>query len=147
LPISNYQIPLFIYAPKLIEARETAQLASQIDLAPTLMGLLNLDYTSTFFGRNLLQDNPLPPRVVVGNYQHLGLFDGKDLAILSPRQGLRHDDALTESRESRVPPTLITRAITYYQTASYGYKHQLLDWKAPMEAPVKSANVNRKAPG
>ena len=136
LPISNYQIPLFIYAPKLIEARETAQLASQIDLAPTLLGLLNLDYESTFFGRNLLQDNPLPPRVVVGNYQHLGLFDGKDLAILSPRQGLRrHDDALTDSRESRATANdpLITRAITYYQTASYGFKQQLLGWKAPKE--------------
>lgn len=35
LPISNYQIPLLIYAPKLIEARESEQLASQIDLAPT----------------------------------------------------------------------------------------------------------------
>ena len=136
LPISNYQIPLFIYAPKLIDARETAQLASQIDLAPTLLGLLNMDYQSTFFGRNLLQDNPLPPRVVVGNYQHLGLFDGKDLAILSPRQGLRrHDDALTESRESKAEASdpLITRAITYYQTASYGFKQQLLGWKAPRE--------------
>lgn len=136
LPISNYQIPLFIYAPKLIEARETSQLASQIDLAPTLLGLLNMDYESTFFGRNLLQDNPLPPRVVVGNYQHLGLFDGKDLAILSPRQGLRrHDEALTESRESKATATdpLITRAITYYQTASYGFKQQLLGWKAPKE--------------
>ncbi|WP_192562237.1 LTA synthase family protein [Pseudomonas gozinkensis] len=136
LPISNYQIPLFIYAPKLIEPRENAQLASQIDLAPTLLGLLNLDYQSTFFGRNLLQDNPLPPRVVVGNYQHLGLFDGKDLAILSPRQGLRrHDDALTESRESKAgsDDPLISRAITYYQTASYGFKQQLLGWKAPKE--------------
>ncbi|MEO8644387.1 sulfatase-like hydrolase/transferase [Pseudomonas sp.] len=136
LPISNYQIPLFIYAPKLIDARETAQLASQIDLAPTLLGLLNLDYQSTFFGRNLLQDNPLPPRVVVGNYQHLGLFDGKDLAILSPRQGLRrHDEALTESRESKATASdpLIVRAITYYQTASYGFKQQLLGWKTPTE--------------
>ncbi|MGO4320697.1 LTA synthase family protein [Pseudomonas sp. P9_35] len=136
LPISNYQIPLFIYAPKLIEPREDGQLASQIDLAPTLLGLLNMDYESTFFGRDLLQDNPLPPRVVVGNYQHLGLFDGKDLAILSPRQGLRrHDDALTESRESRADSAdpLISRAITYYQTASYGFKQQLLGWKAPKE--------------
>ncbi|MGY2438732.1 LTA synthase family protein [Pseudomonas sp. SDO52101_S400] len=140
LPITNYQIPLFIYAPKLIEARENAQLASQIDLAPTLLGLLNLDYQSTFFGRNLLQDNPLPPRVVVGNYQHLGLFDGKDLAILSPRQGLRrHDDALTESRESRVnsDDPLVSRAITYYQTASYGFKQQLLGWKAPKEGAAQ----------
>lgn len=92
LPIANYQIPLWIYAPTMIEARESSQLASQIDLAPTLLGLLNLSYESTFFGRNLLVDNALPPRVVVGNYQHLGLFDGKDLAILSPRQGLRRHD-------------------------------------------------------
>ncbi|MCX2544642.1 LTA synthase family protein [Pseudomonas sp. COW5] len=140
LPITNYQIPLFIYAPKMIEARENAQLASQIDLAPTLLGLLNLDYQSTFFGRNLLADNPLPPRVVVGNYQHLGLFDGKDLAILSPRQGLRrHDDALTESRESRVnsDDPLVSRAISYYQTASYGFKQQLLGWKAPKEGAAQ----------
>ncbi|WP_130907809.1 MULTISPECIES: LTA synthase family protein [unclassified Pseudomonas] len=137
LPISNYHIPLFIYAPKLIEARETPQLASQIDLAPTLLGLLNLDYLSTFFGRNLLQDNPLPPRVLVGNYQHLGLFDGQDLAILSPRQGLRrHDAALTESHESQaiVSDPLISRAITYYQTASYGFKQQLLSWRASQGA-------------
>jgi hypothetical protein len=83
-----------------------------------------------------LQDNPLPPRVVVGNYQHLGLFDGKDLAILSPREGLRrHDDALTDSRESQATTgdPLITRAITYYQTASHGFKQQLLGWKAPTE--------------
>jgi phosphoglycerol transferase MdoB-like AlkP superfamily enzyme len=140
LPIANYQIPLFIYAPKIIEARESAQLASQIDLAPTLLGLLNLDYTSTFFGRNLLQDNPLPPRVVVGNYQHLGLFDGKDLAILSPRQGLRrHDDALTESRESRVSSDdpLVDRAISYYQTASNDFKQQLLSWKPAKDSIVQ----------
>ena len=140
LPITNYQIPLFIYAPKLIEARENSQLASQIDLAPTLLGLLNLDYQSTFFGRNLLQDNPLPPRVVVGNYQHLGLFDGQDLAILSPRQGLRrHDDALSTSIESRVAATdpLIERAIAYYQGASHGFKQQLLGWKPAQKGHVQ----------
>ncbi|MFI7803254.1 lipoteichoic acid synthase 2 [Pseudomonas sp. DD1] len=134
LPIANYQIPLFIYAPKWVEARESAQLASQIDLAPTLLGLLNLSYESTFFGRNLLQDNPLPPRVVVGNYQHLGLFDGTNLAILSPRQGLRrHDQALGASQEFRVDSNdpLIQRAITYYQAASYGFKQHLLSWNPP----------------
>lgn len=134
LPIANYQIPLFICAPKWVEARESAQLASQIDLAPTLLGLLNLSYESTFFGRNLLQDNPLPPRVVVGNYQHLGLFDGTNLAILSPRQGLRrHDQALGASQEFRVDSNdpLIQRAITYYQAASYGFKQHLLSWNPP----------------
>lgn len=95
LPVRNYQIPLWIYAPKLVTPGENPTLASQIDLAPTLLGLLNLSYTSTFFGRDLLRGDDLPPRVLIGNYQHLGLFDGKDLAILSPRGELRvHEDAL-----------------------------------------------------
>lgn len=131
LPIRNYQIPLFIYAPKLIPAREESQLASQIDLAPTVLGLLKLNYESTFFGRNLLLPSTLPPRVLVGNYQHLGLFDGKDLAILSPRAMLRrHDDALGASHEVTVKfdDPLVARAITYYQAASYGFTHRLLNW-------------------
>ncbi|KJH75645.1 LTA synthase family protein [Pseudomonas sp. ES3-33] len=138
LPIRNYQIPLFIYAPKLVPAREDGQLASQIDLAPTLLGLLNLSYESTFFGRDLLQPSTLPPRVLVGNYQHLGLFDGKDLAILSPRATLRrHDDALGASQEVTVQleDPLIVRAVTYYQVASYGFTHGLLNWSNSENTP------------
>ncbi|RVU50967.1 LTA synthase family protein [Pseudomonas syringae pv. syringae] len=138
LPIDNYAIPLFIYAPKLIQPAEISRLASQIDLAPTLLGLLNLDYQSTFFGRNLFLDTSLPPRVVVGNYQHLGLFDGNNLAILSPRQGLRrHDNAPGESVESKATSDdpLIARAIAYYQVASYGFKHKLLGWKPENAKP------------
>lgn len=131
LPIANYQIPLFIYAPKLIQPGEDAHLASQIDLAPTLLALLNRSYQSTFFGRDLLADNPLPPRVLIGNCRHLGLFDGTNLAILSPREGLRrHDQALGESVEvfSTLTDPLIERAIAYYQTANYDFKQHLLDW-------------------
>ncbi|PKH24159.1 sulfatase [Pseudomonas sp. 43NM1] len=131
LPIRNYQIPLFIYAPTLIPAREDSQLASQIDLAPTLLGLLKLNYESTFFGRDLLRPSSLPPRVVIGNYQHLGLFDGKDLAILSPRARLRrHDDSLGDSRETpaQIDDPLVRRAVSYYQAASYGFTKGLLGW-------------------
>ncbi|MFJ3468172.1 LTA synthase family protein [Pseudomonas sp. NPDC090201] len=133
LPIANYHIPLFIYAPELLKAGEMSQLASQIDLAPTLLGLLNLDYTSTFYGRDLFREDGLAPRVLVGNYQHLGLFDGKDMAILSPRAGLRrHDDAKGQSieRHVQIDDPLILRAIAYYQAASHGFKQQLLSWNA-----------------
>jgi hypothetical protein len=70
------------------------------------------------------------------------LFDGTDLAILSPRLGLRrHDQALGESQELRVnsDDPLIQRAITYYQAASYGFKQQLLSWRGHKdEAPALS---------
>lgn len=132
LPVANYHIPLFIYAPAFIQPREHAGLASQIDLAPTLLGLLNVDYTSTFFGRNVLRADAAPGRALIGNYQHLGLFDGLDLAILSPRKSMRrHEDALGLSRESsaKANDPLLKRTISYYQSASYDFSHHLLGWQ------------------
>jgi phosphoglycerol transferase MdoB-like AlkP superfamily enzyme len=140
LPVANYHIPLFIYAPGLIEPREFAGLASQIDLAPTLLGLLNMDYRSTFFGRNVLRADAAPGRALIGNYQHLGLFDGQNLAILSPRKAIRrHTDALGASRESNASTSdpLVARNIAYYQGASYDFSHGLLGWQPADAAPAE----------
>lgn len=141
LPVANYHIPLFVYAPKLVAPREFAGLTSQIDLAPTLLGLLNVDYISTFFGRNVLREDALPGRALIGNYQHLGLFDGRDLAILSPRRLVRrHGDALGLSLETRVSSddALARRDIAYYQAASYAFRHGLLAWRAA-DSPARIA--------
>jgi len=131
LPVEKYRIPLFIFAPGIIEPREVPTLASQIDLAPTLLGLLNLDYTSTFFGRDILREDAAGGRALIGNYQHLGLFDGHDLAILSPKKGMRrHDDALGLSDESAgsAQDPLLRRDIAYFQGASHMFQHGLLRW-------------------
>ena len=132
LPVANYHIPLIIHAPGLIEPGEFGGIASQIDLAPTLLGLLNLDYTSTFFGRNVLLDSDRPGRAPVGNYQHLGFFDGHDLAILSPRRQIRrHDNALETSREIKASTgdSLVQRGIAYYQGASAVFRQGGLAWR------------------
>jgi len=132
LPVNSYHIPLFFYAPSLIAAREVATLGSQIDLAPTLLGLLNIDYESTFFGRNLLLDPKRPGRALIGNYQHLGLYDGRDLSILSPRRLLRHRyDALetSEERDVTVADPLARRNIAYFQGASHAFREGLLSWQ------------------
>lgn len=131
LPVANYHIPLFIYAPAVIESGEFTEVASQIDLAPTLLGLLNVDYDSTFFGHNVLRKDRAPGRALIGNYQHLGLFDGINLAILSPRRGMRrHEDALGLSSESSASASdsLLRRDIAYYQGASYAFQNRLMAW-------------------
>lgn len=132
LPVANYHIPLFIYAPGLIEPARVSRLTSQIDIAPTLLGLLGFDYTSTFFGRNVLREQAGAGRALIGNYQHLGLFDGRDLAILSPKRAMRrHDDALGISHESLAgaDDDLVARDIAYYQGASHAFTQGLLSWK------------------
>jgi len=42
----------------------------------------------------------------------------------------RHDDALGASHEVTVQldDPLVARAISYYQAASYGFTHRLLNW-------------------
>lgn len=144
LPVANYHIPLFILAPGLLTPREVSTLASQVDIAPTLLGLLNIDYVSTFYGRNVLADETRPGRALLGNYQHLGLFDGRDLAILSPRHGMRkHSDALGLSREQEVDKQdqLLSRNIAYYQGASHAFAKHLIAWRAQ---PAEATNLSKR---
>ncbi|MCB1616883.1 MAG: sulfatase-like hydrolase/transferase [Pseudomonadales bacterium] len=122
LPIERYHIPLFLYSPAHIEPQKTAVLASQIDLAPTLLGLMNMDYVSSFFGYNLLSTPFEKHPVMLGNYQHLGLFSGDQMAILSPgnRARLRsYDDSLSVSEQETTQAPLVLDAISLYQGAAY----------------------------
>lgn len=148
LPVASYHIPLFIYAPSVIAPREVTTVASQIDLAPTLLGLLNFDYTSLFFGHNVLAENPPEGRALIGNYQHLGLFDGTNLAILSPRKAMRrHEDAQGSSHEvaADASDTLIRRNIAYYQGASHGFRQGLLAWQPTPDAATHLTDAARLA--
>ncbi|MBQ0719893.1 MAG: sulfatase-like hydrolase/transferase [Gammaproteobacteria bacterium] len=145
LPIANYHIPLWIYAPAILPPREIDQLSSQIDLAPTLLGLLNIDYTSTFFGYNLLLANGPPGRALIGNYQHLGLFDGRDVAIIDPGGEVRiHSNAVASSRERKASSNapLAARNITYYQGASYALNKKLLFWQQPSRHMTSNTVIN-----
>ena len=56
MPLSFNHVPLFIYSPSFIEPRQIEDLGGQVDIAPTVLGLLNIDYTDNGFGVNLLQE-------------------------------------------------------------------------------------------
>lgn len=136
LPVANYHIPMLFYAPALIKPQRYERIASQIDIAPTLLGMLNISYTSTFFGHDLLANQAAPERALIGNYQHLGLYDGKDLSILSPRRGIRrHQDAAGFSRETidDSRSALARRNIAYYQGASNLFRQGGLAWRQPTD--------------
>lgn len=123
LPVHKYHIPLMIYAPQIIRSEEITTLASQIDFAPTILGLLNMDYTSKFFGKDIL----LAPsnRALLGTYQKIGLLRNNKLTVQLPT---RRTESFSVSDKSQTPNKLdqqeLNDAITYYQTASYLFHHK-----------------------
>ncbi len=130
LPVNKYHIPCYIYAPKLITPAIEKRLTSQVDLAPTILGLLNLNYNSRFFGMDIFQASPDQHRLFISSYQNLGYIRNGDLVILSPTKSpehLRPDFKTGVGR--RVPQSgkLTKEAIAWYETANYlfrtgGYK-------------------------
>lgn len=128
LPVEHYHIPLFVYAPGLIKPALNRTLASQIDVAPTLAGLLNLSYESWFFGRDLLHNPPQEGRALVANYQKLGLFVEDRLAYLAPLQ----EQVLVENPQksplvNKHPEmdSLLREDMAFYQGADYILAHRM----------------------
>lgn len=112
----NYHIPLMIYAPGFIEASVNNKLGSQIDIAPTILGLLNFDYDSKFFGQDLIKHNP--QRAFITTNIVLGYLNNNSLTNLLPYHNAvnyrieNNEKILTEKNQ-----LLINEAITYYQTS------------------------------
>lgn len=129
LPLARYRIPLLIYAPTLIAPSRNERLIAQIDIAPTLLGLLNWSYTSKFIGHDV---NRLPPgkeHALISTYQTVGYLEHDRLVILNPGQRARVEavdwGSLT-TRPTADDPKAIEAAISLYQGASLAFKAGLL---------------------
>ena len=77
-------VPLIIYSQSLIEPSINSQMASQIDVFPTVMGLLGIDYNNSTFGIDLLRQNRKYAYFMNGN--RYGVI-GEDWYYLSDLQG------------------------------------------------------------
>ncbi|HEY0947169.1 MAG TPA: LTA synthase family protein [Opitutaceae bacterium] len=125
LPVQNYHIPLFIYAPGgQVAPGRVRDLMSQVDYAPTLLGLLNWSYASRFYGWDVLHAGG-DRRALIGNYQKLGLYEPGKLEVLKPVRGFSayQYDPKTFTLTPEQPDDAFRReTIAYYQTASYLYR-------------------------
>ncbi|MCY2931238.1 MAG: LTA synthase family protein [Planctomycetota bacterium] len=126
---ARYHIPAIIYAPglpELVKPGVNNTLCSQIDLMPTILGMLKMSYTTKLFGRDIIASPP--HRAFISNPGDLGLLvDGK-LVILEPRRTastyvVNPDD--TEDLAKEMDPALLEKAINYYQGAAYVLDHHL----------------------
>ena len=133
LPVDKYHIPLCIYSPKHIAPGRVDRLMSQIDIPPTLLGLLNFSYTSRFYGYDLFKLEPGRERTFLSTYQELGYMRGNRLTSLIPRAPVKQmtPDLVTGDATPVATPDGVDAkdAITYYQTAAYLFTHGLMQHK------------------
>ncbi len=59
-------------------------LASQIDVAPTMLGMLNFSYSSKFYGHDILREGRSHERALFANYQTVGYYEKGRVVELKP---------------------------------------------------------------
>ena len=127
LPVTGYHIPMMIYAPKLVQPQVFSGLISQIDVAPTVLGLLHFQYNSKFFGQDVLNISPENQRAFISTYQGLGYLQNGKLVIQEPVRKLSEyvpDFATGNATTTPLTDSLAKKAMAYYQCASWLLQHK-----------------------
>jgi phosphoglycerol transferase MdoB-like AlkP superfamily enzyme len=118
IPVTGYHIPMIIWSPDHIAPQRVDRLVSQMDVAPTLLGLLNFNYTSQFLGQDVFATPTGPERAFIATYQGLGYLKQDHLSILNPKK-----KPTTEAVGEQAPAIDEARhqqeAIAWYEFASH----------------------------
>lgn len=133
VPVWRYQIPAIFYAPNIIKPQIFSENISQIDIAPTLFGMLNLKYKSKFFGSDVIANQKtLDQHSFVSTYSALGYLKNERLYLLKPKKQSEifavklRKYGFEGSEETKIEAGLddleLAKAISYYQIASSAFK-------------------------
>jgi phosphoglycerol transferase MdoB-like AlkP superfamily enzyme len=120
IPFGRFRIPLIIYAPGKIQPQVVERAMSQIDLAPTVLGLLGLEYTAPFYGQDMLNGKDLERPVLVSHNHDVALMHGDKVVVLGlgkSAKTYRRDEKSDELTAQPNDQEMINLAIAYYQTA------------------------------
>jgi phosphoglycerol transferase MdoB-like AlkP superfamily enzyme len=101
---------------------------SQIDIPPTILGLLHFSYRSKFYGYDVFKFPPGKARAFISTYQNLGYIRDSTLVILKPEKEVQifHPDFFTgNNTPAPYDSALVQEAISYYQSASDAFNKRL----------------------
>jgi phosphoglycerol transferase MdoB-like AlkP superfamily enzyme len=120
IPLKSYEIPMVFYAPRHLRPGRVDTLTTQIDIAPTVLGLLGLPYHAPFFGEDVLTA-PRTDRVALFSHNHdVALYQRGELSILGLNKSVQnvfYDPKTDTYRPAPLNPRLNDLAVAYYQTA------------------------------
>jgi len=120
IPVEHYRIPLLFLAPGRLPAGTVPAAASQLDIAPTVLGLLGLGYTAPFYGQNVLNPAGVGHPILMNHNHDVAFIENDAMVVLGLQRSKEYyryearTDLLAAKPED---PALVDRATAYYQTA------------------------------
>jgi phosphoglycerol transferase MdoB-like AlkP superfamily enzyme len=111
-----------MYSPANLQPRKINRLMAQIDIAPSILGLLQFNYRSKFFGHDIFSLPAGAERAFISTYQGLGYLRNGELVIQSPIGQIdqyKPDFKSGQAQKEPLTDSLVKQAIAYYQSASW----------------------------
>jgi phosphoglycerol transferase MdoB-like AlkP superfamily enzyme len=100
IPIDDYIVPALFLAPKHVNTGRISAVASQMDLPPTIMGIVGGEYRSSFFGRDVRRPQAQDAfALVIYNKKRYGIVTDGELIVLR-----ESGDRLAYQRPSEAKP-------------------------------------------
>jgi phosphoglycerol transferase MdoB-like AlkP superfamily enzyme len=127
IPLHSYEVPILFVGPGAVPAgARVGTLASSLDVPPTVLGVLGLDYESSFFGRDVLHLPPDAGRAPLIHNSDLALLEGDQLAVLGLHRTARvfrvADDSLYPLAGPRADTDPVADAVAYFDGADLLYR-------------------------
>ena len=140
LPMDKYRIPAMIFSEGFIQPQQFNPTMSQIDVMPTLLGLLNFNYKTKFLGQDVFKEN-FQPKAYIATYQDLGLIKDNYLTIISPTKKVKQYSLKLQNSQlqdnfklyyDEIPvqksvQNLVDDCVSAYQSVSYWLKENKLN--------------------
>ncbi|WP_341836135.1 sulfatase-like hydrolase/transferase [Chitinophaga pollutisoli] len=125
IDVAKYHIPAIICNLPNMHPDSIQQRCSQIDLFPTLFGLLSWNYNSNLYGLDVRQPG-YHPRILLGTYQKLAYMENDSMIILSPQrrvETMRYSTVNDSQSPIPADDRIVHKATAYYQTAYRLFKN------------------------
>jgi phosphoglycerol transferase MdoB-like AlkP superfamily enzyme len=91
IPLHSYAIPFVVLGPAVVsQPRVVSTLGCSLDVAPTILGLIGRPYDSTYFGRDLLGDEPERGRALVHHNRDIGMLRGEEMVVLGLKKSVTY---------------------------------------------------------
>lgn len=129
LPIDKYKIPLIIYSPGNIKPMHIKTTISQIDVAPTIAGIMNINYRSKFLGKDILKMKSNEGRAFISNYQKIGYVKDNKIIVLELKKQKRLYEYDMKTLEMQIDINdnnsnlLLDEAVSFYQSTFFLFKN------------------------